>query len=150
MHSFFYQVSCSDNEKKAHDEFESEIHHRRLHVPLPLHWWERSVACSNAKKAHMEVVDSVFDERESLVLLTTLQHADTAIEPNMFPCMNLKPLLLFAITLFSLLFLFIFWPFCVSEVSSFRLVLMNSSLLLILLLPLFFSCLGVAEEHESV
>jgi len=57
----------------------------RRFVDLPLEFWERSDECKLAKLAHMDRVDSLCDSRERLVRLTTLAHADTVLEPNMFP-----------------------------------------------------------------
>ena len=61
----------------------------RVHSDLPLEWWEREEGCREAKLDHMDIVDRVFDSRARLVYLTTLWHADTVLEPNMFPCMLL-------------------------------------------------------------
>jgi len=57
----------------------------RRYVDLPLEFWERSDDCLNAKRAHLERIDSLCDSRETLVRLTTLANADTVLEKNMFP-----------------------------------------------------------------
>jgi hypothetical protein len=57
----------------------------RRYVDLPLEFWERSDSCLQAKRAHMLRVDSLCDSRETLVLFTTLAHAPTVLERNMFP-----------------------------------------------------------------
>jgi len=54
---------------------------------LPIEFWDRSEDCKEAKLRHMRLVDHFCGEdRERLVLLTTLNSADTVLEPNMFPC----------------------------------------------------------------
>jgi hypothetical protein len=52
-----------------------------------LSWWERDGDCKDAKVAHVDKIDSFCSEdRERLILLTSLWRQDTVLEPNMFPC----------------------------------------------------------------
>jgi hypothetical protein len=54
---------------------------------LILSWWERDGDCKDAKVAHVDKIDSFCSEdRERLILLTSLWRQDTVLEPNMFPC----------------------------------------------------------------
>lgn len=52
---------------------------------LVLEWWERSEGCKEAKAEHTYRIDRICSSREDLVLLTTLNGCDIALEPNMFP-----------------------------------------------------------------
>ncbi len=61
---------------------------------LPLEWWEREEDCKTAKMQHMERVDNVCRSREDLVLLTTLWRDDITMEPNMFPCKLVFPVIM--------------------------------------------------------
>lgn len=56
------------------------------YLELPMEWWERTEDCTEAKYQHMDKIDRLCDNREKLVLLTTLYKRDTVMEPNMFPC----------------------------------------------------------------
>ena len=60
---------------------------RRQFSDLILSWWERDDDCKDAKLSHVDKIDSFCSEdRERLILLTTLWRQDTVLEPNMFPC----------------------------------------------------------------
>lgn len=53
---------------------------------LPLEWWEREEDCQIAKKRHTERIDDMCgNDREGLILKTTLYSKNTVLEPNMFP-----------------------------------------------------------------
>lgn len=59
----------------------------RMFSDLILSWWERDGDCKDAKVAHVDKIDSFCSEdRERLILLTSLWRQDTVLEPNMFPC----------------------------------------------------------------